>query len=62
MGTVHSFPSAARTDPVEGAWLVYQALAQAAIDDPKLFVDRRHCETMARAWDRWRDLYLETAA
>lgn len=61
MGTILSFPPTSR-NAVESAWVVYQALAQAAIDDPKLFVDRDHCETMARAWDRWRDLYLESAA
>lgn len=61
MGTILSFPSAAVTT-AERAWLAYRALAQAAIDDPRLFVDRHHCETMARAWDRWRDLYLESAA
>jgi len=60
MGAVFSFPDKTpRGDiPEPGAWEVYRALAQASIDRPELMVDPDHSMALARAWKRWRDLFV----
>jgi hypothetical protein len=46
----------------DAAWERYRLLAQAALDNPRLTVDRNHCEQMLRAWDRFRRAYLAEAS
>lgn len=46
----------------DAAWAVYQRLVQRALDDPRLFADRAHCEAMARAHSAFLRLFDRKAA
>ncbi len=46
----------------DAAWAVYQRLVKRALDDPRLFADRAHCEAMARAYTAFLHLFDQRAA
>jgi hypothetical protein len=43
---------------VDDAWNRYQALAQAAVDDPRLTTDRNHIQATIRAHKAFADAFL----
>jgi hypothetical protein len=53
--SVHTLPVRLSVDQ---AWDAYQSLAQRAIEQPELQADLPHCTETARAWKRWRDMFL----
>ncbi len=58
MSNIATLPTARSVDE---AWEAYRALRQREIDEPRLMVDRPHCEAVSLAWSAWRDLFLQTA-
>lgn len=60
MGAILPFASKqqAGETPVEAAWRVYSELATQQLDNPALATNLEHSMAAARAWARWRDLFL----
>lgn len=46
------------TANADAAWERYSEIAKRAVDDPKLLLNRAHCEEFTRRWEEWRDLFL----
>lgn len=55
MGAVHKIASA---EAVDRAWEAYAAIARRIVDEPALLVCRPTQEEYARAYERWRRLYM----
>lgn len=45
---------------VDQAWTEYSALAKRWASDPDYMQDHAFNMAVARAWERWRDLFLST--
>lgn len=43
---------------VEAAWDRYRALMAPLVDNPRLALNRRHMEALARAEREWKDAFL----
>lgn len=59
MATIHHLSS---KSGVEAAWEAYVALAQQVSGDYSLLADAQFNIRLARAWARWRDLFLADEA
>jgi hypothetical protein len=53
MGAILTFPQS-----MQAAWDIYAKMIQERADDPTLLANFAHSCATARAWDRWRDLFL----